>query len=97
MPSVFMMPVPEYWLLAKKRLHSSHSHFFSLCCQMISKAVYKGTLRMLQLVIGGLEHSFHNCGIGGMASAMQVLEIAHTHFWAKDLSAEACMQVHTWL
>ncbi|XP_075545658.1 rab3 GDP-GTP exchange factor isoform X1 [Dermacentor variabilis] len=59
---------------------------------MISKAVYKGTLRMLQLVIGGLEHSFHNCGIGGMASALQVLEIAHTHFWAKDLSAEAGMQ-----
>uniref|UniRef100_A0A224Z3D7 Mapk activating protein denn n=1 Tax=Rhipicephalus zambeziensis TaxID=60191 RepID=A0A224Z3D7_9ACAR len=59
---------------------------------MISKAVYKGTLRMLQLVIGGLEHSYNNCGIGGMASAMQVLEIAHTHFWTKDLGAEAGMQ-----
>lgn len=55
---------------------------------MISKAVYKGTLRMLQLVIGGLEHSYSNCGLGGMASALQVLEIAHTHFWAKDLGPD---------
>ncbi|XP_077518328.1 rab3 GDP-GTP exchange factor isoform X3 [Amblyomma americanum] len=59
---------------------------------MISKAVYKGTLRMLQLVITGLEHSYHNCGMGGMSSALQILEIAHTHFWTKDLGSEAGMQ-----
>ncbi|KAL1431350.1 hypothetical protein MTO96_014207 [Rhipicephalus appendiculatus] len=47
---------------------------------MISKAVYKGTLRMLQLVIGGLEHSYTNCGIGGHGQC----------------HAGECQQQHSW-
>lgn len=43
-------------------------------------------LKALLAIIHGLEVSFSNqCG-GGLASAFQVLEIAHTHYWAKDLS-----------
>jgi len=41
---------------------------------------------MLQVVIYGLEQTYSNFGLGGMASAFQVLEIAHTHYWTKDLS-----------
>jgi hypothetical protein len=43
-------------------------------------------LKALLAIIHGLEVSFGNqCG-GGLASAFQVLEIAHTHYWAKDIS-----------
>lgn len=41
-------------------------------------------LKALLAIIHGLEVSFTNqCGCG-LASAFQVLEIAHTHFWTKD-------------
>lgn len=43
-------------------------------------------LKALLAIIHGLEVSFGNqCG-GGLASAFQVLEIAHTHYWTKDIS-----------
>lgn len=43
-------------------------------------------LKALLAIIHGLEVSFNNqCG-GGLASAFQILEIAHTHYWAKDMS-----------
>ncbi|EEC02724.1 map-kinase activating death domain protein, putative [Ixodes scapularis] len=37
---------------------------------MISKPVYKGTLKMLQMVISGLEQSYTNYGLGGMAKRL---------------------------
>ncbi|CAM1324954.1 MADD (predicted) [Pycnogonum litorale] len=55
-------------------------HIDDVC---VSKAVWKGMLKLLQAVIAGLEVTFANQGLGGMASAFQVLEIAHTHYWAK--------------
>ncbi|XP_060847508.1 MAP kinase-activating death domain protein isoform X3 [Rhopalosiphum padi] len=52
----------------------------------INRFVWKGMLKALLAIIHGLEVSFGNqCG-GGLASAFQVLEIAHTHYWAKDIS-----------
>ncbi|XP_025203393.1 MAP kinase-activating death domain protein-like isoform X3 [Melanaphis sacchari] len=52
----------------------------------INRFVWKGMLKALLAIIHGLEVSFNNqCG-GGLASAFQVLEIAHTHYWAKDMS-----------
>lgn len=39
---------------------------------------------ILRAVIQGLEITFENNGLGGMASTFQLLEIAHTHFWIKD-------------
>jgi hypothetical protein len=39
---------------------------------------------ILRAVIQGLEVTFENNGIGGMASTVQLLEIAHTHYWIKD-------------
>jgi len=54
-------------------------------------------LKALLAIIHGLEVSFGNqCG-GGLASAFQVLEIAHTHYWAKDISMtgfESQVNVH---
>lgn len=43
-------------------------------------------LKALLAIIQGLDVSFSSqCGVG-LASAFQVLEIAHTHYWTKDLS-----------
>ena len=39
---------------------------------------------ILRAVIQGLEVTFENNGLGGMASTFQLLEIAHTHYWIKD-------------
>ena len=56
----------------------------TLIFQAISKAVYKGMLSLLKAFIHGLETTFQNYGLGGMASAYMVLEIAHTHCWTKE-------------
>ena len=57
-----------------------------LSYQCISRAVYKGMLKCLQAVVHGLGHTYSNFGLGGMASVFQLMEIAHTHYWSKDLS-----------
>ena len=41
-------------------------------------------LNILRAVIQGLEATFENNGVGGMASAFQLLEIAHTHYCVKE-------------
>lgn len=43
-------------------------------------------LKTMLAVVHGLEHTYSNFGLGGMASAFQLHEIAHTHYWTKDLS-----------
>ncbi|XP_074660769.1 MAP kinase-activating death domain protein-like [Tubulanus polymorphus] len=53
---------------------------------MISRPIFKGMLTVLRAIVVGLEHTYRNHGIGGMASTLMVLEIAHTHYWLKDLS-----------
>ncbi|CAF4200812.1 unnamed protein product, partial [Rotaria sordida] len=50
----------------------------------VSRPVFKGMTNILRAVIQGLEVTFENNGVGGMASTFQLLEIAHTHFWIKD-------------
>ncbi|XP_018911979.1 MAP kinase-activating death domain protein isoform X1 [Bemisia tabaci] len=61
-------------------------HIDDVC---ISKQVWKGMIKILQYIIHGLEVTYSNYGLGGMASAFQVLEIAHTHFWTKDMAEAA--------
>jgi hypothetical protein len=46
--------------------------------------VFKGMANILRAVIQGLEATYENNGVGGMASTFQLLEIAHTHYWVKD-------------
>lgn len=43
-------------------------------------------LKILQAVTHGLEHTYSNFGLGGMASAFQLHEIAHTHYWSKEFA-----------
>ncbi|XP_035783817.1 MAP kinase-activating death domain protein-like isoform X2 [Anopheles albimanus] len=58
-------------------------HIDDVC---VSKAVYKGTLKCLLAITHGLEHTVSNFGLGGMASVFQMMEVAHTHFWSKELT-----------
>lgn len=48
-----------------------------LSFQCISKPVWKGMLKILQLLVGGLEHSYANRGLGGMASGFQVHDMCN--------------------
>ncbi|CAL1535362.1 unnamed protein product [Lymnaea stagnalis] len=58
-------------------------HIDDVC---ISQKVFKGMQALLKAIIHGLGHTITNHGLGGMASAYMVLEIAHTHYWARDPS-----------
>ncbi|KAF5297273.1 hypothetical protein FQA39_LY12112 [Lamprigera yunnana] len=58
-------------------------HIDDVC---LPKAIWKGILKVLLAVVHGLEHTYSNYGLGGMASAFQLQEIAHTHYWSKDLA-----------
>ncbi|GCC21364.1 hypothetical protein chiPu_0019833 [Chiloscyllium punctatum] len=51
----------------------------------ISKKVYRGMLDLLKCCVSSLEHSYSNAGLGGMASVFTLLEIAHTHYYTKEL------------
>ena len=44
---------------------------------------------MLKALICGLEVTYQNQGTGGMASAMMILEIAHTHYWEREGSSKS--------
>ncbi|XP_053599948.1 MAP kinase-activating death domain protein isoform X4 [Plodia interpunctella] len=58
----------------------------------VSKPIWKGMLKVLQAVVHGLEHTYSNFGLGGMASVFQLAEMAHTHYWSKELAAlEPCV------
>lgn len=43
-------------------------------------------LKVLQAVVHGLEHTYSNFGLGGMASVFQLAEMAHTHYWSQELA-----------
>ena len=43
----------------------------------------KGMAKLLSAIIHGLEQTYANNGLGGMASAFQLLEIAHSHYWVR--------------
>uniref|UniRef100_A0A914WGL6 MAP kinase-activating death domain protein n=1 Tax=Plectus sambesii TaxID=2011161 RepID=A0A914WGL6_9BILA len=51
----------------------------------ITRAQYKGILKVLQACVAGIETSYGTPGSNGLASTLHVLEIAHTHFWAKEV------------
>ncbi|XP_060532384.1 MAP kinase-activating death domain protein isoform X2 [Cylas formicarius] len=57
-------------------------HIDDVC---LPKPVWKGMLKVLQAIVHGLEVTYGNYGLGGMASAFQLQEVAHTHYWSKDV------------
>lgn len=58
-------------------------HIDDVC---VPKPVWRGMMKCMQAIAHGLEVTYHNFGLGGMASVFQLMEIAHTHFWSKDLT-----------
>ncbi|XP_046803030.1 MAP kinase-activating death domain protein [Lucilia cuprina] len=58
-------------------------HIDDMC---VTKPVWKGMLKCLQAITSGLEVTFSNFGLGGTASVFQMMEIAHTHYWSKELN-----------
>lgn len=60
----------------------------------LPKPVWRGMLKCVQAIAHGLEVTYHNFGLGGMASVFQLMEIAHTHYWSKD-SAEGSEHAST--
>ncbi|KAM8721000.1 hypothetical protein ACLKA7_006953 [Drosophila subpalustris] len=58
-------------------------HIDDVC---VSKPVWKGMLKCVQAVAGGLDATFSNFGLGGMASVFQLMEVAHTHYWTKEIN-----------
>lgn len=54
--------------------------------QCVTKPVWKGMLKCVQAIAGGLDATFSNFGLGGMASVFQLMEVAHTHYWSKEIN-----------
>ncbi|KAH8273465.1 hypothetical protein KR018_002462 [Drosophila ironensis] len=54
--------------------------------QCVTKPVWKGMLKCVQAIAGGLDVTFSNFGLGGMASVFQLMEVAHTHYWSKEIN-----------
>lgn len=84
-----LMEDENYRTLVVTRLHKNletkvgpDDHIEDIC---VTKSVWKGMLKLLNAIVYGLEQSYTSNGIGGMASAIIALEIAHTHYWARDL------------
>ncbi|VDK47699.1 unnamed protein product [Anisakis simplex] len=70
-------------------LETKHSEDDFVQDMHLNRSQYKGYVKVLQTCIVGLENSFNTPGSNGLASLFHVLEIAHTHFWAKESTAEA--------
>uniref|UniRef100_A0A6I8QFL7 MAP kinase-activating death domain protein n=1 Tax=Xenopus tropicalis TaxID=8364 RepID=A0A6I8QFL7_XENTR len=51
----------------------------------ITRKVYRGMLDLLKCTVSSLEQTYANAGLGGMASVFSLLEIAHTHYYNKEL------------
>ncbi|XP_043219580.1 MAP kinase-activating death domain protein-like isoform X5 [Amphibalanus amphitrite] len=63
-------------------------HIDDVC---VTRDVWRGMLKLLLAVVSGLEHTYSEHGLGGMASAFQVLEIAHTHYWSREVREPAAL------
>lgn len=62
---------------------SPDDHIDDVC---IPKPVWRGMLKCIQAIAHGLDTTYSNFGLGGMASVFQLMEIAHKHYWSKDLT-----------
>ncbi|KRZ11253.1 MAP kinase-activating death domain protein, partial [Trichinella zimbabwensis] len=78
-------------ILATKRLNLHRKNSIQeneyLADVQVSRNVGRGIVRLLQNIISGLEFSFNSINAPCVASALQVLEIAHSHYWVKEVDA----------
>ncbi len=51
--------------------------------------------KLLTSIVYGLEQTYANNGLGGMASAFQLLEIAHTHYWSQSMQEQDAARSHS--
>ncbi|XP_034489531.1 MAP kinase-activating death domain protein [Drosophila innubila] len=58
-------------------------HIDDVC---VTKPMWKGMLKCVQAIAAGLDVTFSNFGLGGMASVFQLMEVAHTHYWTKEIN-----------
>uniref|UniRef100_A0A915A4P3 MAP kinase-activating death domain protein n=1 Tax=Parascaris univalens TaxID=6257 RepID=A0A915A4P3_PARUN len=65
-------------------LETKHSEDDFVQDMQLTRTQYKGYVKVLQTCIVGLENCFNTPGSNGLASLFHVLEIAHTHYWAKE-------------
>ncbi|KFD69141.1 hypothetical protein M514_02980, partial [Trichuris suis] len=81
-------------IMAARRLHQRWGTSESILDEyvddvLVSRNIARGIVRLLQAAIHGLEVSFQSVVPSCLASVMQILEIAHTHYWVKDLDMAA--------
>ncbi|KAJ8299529.1 hypothetical protein KUTeg_023589 [Tegillarca granosa] len=69
-----------------------NSSLFNRC---LTKQTFKGVMTLIKAIVHGLEHTFQNHGLGGMASAYMVLEIIHTHYMSKDVVQGTARNSHS--
>lgn len=50
----------------------------------VSKNVWRGMVRLCSAIVSGLEQSYMHNKLVGMASVFSLLEVAHTHYWARE-------------
>lgn len=50
----------------------------------IPKEVWQGMVRLCSAIVSGLEQSYMHNKLVGMASVFSLLELAHTHYWARE-------------
>lgn len=74
---------------ALERKVGPDDHIEDVC---ITKPVWKGLLKLAQAMIAGLEHTYFHSKFAGLASALFILEIAHTHYWARELAPGQTIQ-----
>ncbi|XP_044750081.1 MAP kinase-activating death domain protein isoform X2 [Coccinella septempunctata] len=58
-------------------------HIDDVC---VPKPVWKGMAKIVLAIVHGLEVTYENYGLGGMASVFQLHEVAHTHYWSRDMT-----------
>lgn len=59
----------------------------------ISKNVWRGMVRICSAIVSGLEQSYMHNKLVGMASVFTLLELAHTHYWAREPSIDRSKSV----
>ncbi|KAG0714005.1 MAP kinase-activating death domain protein [Chionoecetes opilio] len=67
-------------------------HISDVC---IKKPVWKGMLKLINAVVAGLEVTYNAFGGGATSSALQALEISHTHYWSRDLNDPHVLELST--
>lgn len=50
----------------------------------VSREVWQGMVRLCSAIVSGLEQSYMHNKLVGMASVFSLLELAHTHYWARE-------------